>query len=84
MEAALLCPTSKFGNSSAASLLAEYTLAPASLTITYCTSASVSLSRSTIIFSDSLEAVPLPTEISVIPYFSISPFTVFFDSSTLF
>ena len=31
MEAALLCPTSKFGNSSVASLLAEYTDAPDSL-----------------------------------------------------
>ena len=38
MDAALLCPTSKFGNSSVASLLAEYTEAPASFTMMYCTS----------------------------------------------
>ena len=35
MDAALLCPTSKFGNSSVASLLAEYTEAPASFTMMY-------------------------------------------------
>ncbi len=84
MEAALRCPTSKFGNSSVASLLAEYTDAPASFTITYCTGVSVSLIMSAMIASDSLEAVPFPSEISVILYFLISCLTVFLDSSTLF
>ena len=34
--------------------------------------------------SDSLDAVPLPTEIRLIPYFLISALTTCFDSSTLF
>ena len=63
MEAALRCPTSKLGNSSVASLLAEYTEAPASFTITYCTGVESSLISSTIACSDSREAVPFPTEI---------------------
>ena len=84
MEAALLWPTSKFGNSSVASLLAEYTLAPASFTITYCTGLSSSFKRSTIICSDSLEAVPFPTEIKVIWYLEISFFKTAFASDTLF
>ena len=64
MDAALRCPTSNFGNSSLASLLAEYTEAPASFTITYCTfSSGISLSSSTINCSDSRDAVPLPSEI---------------------
>lgn len=63
MDAALLCPTSKLGNSSVASSLAEYTEAPASFTITYCTFSGISCISSEIITSDSLEAVPLPQEI---------------------
>ena len=35
IDTALLCPTSNFGNSSVASFDAEYTLAPASLTMIY-------------------------------------------------
>ena len=66
MDAALLCPTSNFGNSSLASLLAEYTDAPASLTITYCTFSGISFNSSTINCSDSLDAVPFPSEINVI------------------
>ena len=65
IEAALLCPTSNLGNSSLASLLAEYTDAPASLTITYCTFCGISFNSSTINCSDSREAVPFPREISV-------------------
>ena len=84
MDAALLCPTSKFGNSSVASLLAEYTEAPASLTITYCTGRSSSFNMSTITCSDSLDAVPFPTEIRETPYFLMSFFTSAFASSTLF
>ena len=63
MDVALLCPTSKFGNSSVANLLAEYTDAPASFTMIYCTFSGISFKSSTITISDSLEAVPLPTEI---------------------
>ena len=84
IEAALRCPTSKFGNSSVASLLAEYTEAPASLTMTYCTCCGISLIRSTIIISDSRDAVPLPREIREMLYFLIRSFTTFLDSSTLF
>ena len=84
MDAALLCPTSKLGNSSVASLLAEYTEAPASLTITYCTGRSSSFNSSTITCSDSLEAVPFPTEIKSTLYFLISFFSSALDSSTLF
>ena len=69
MDAALLCPTSKLGNSSVASLLAEYTEAPASLTITYCTDSGSSFKSSTITISDSREAVPFPTEIRETWYF---------------
>jgi len=84
IDAALLCPTSKFGNSSVASLLAEYTEAPASFTMIYCTCSGISFNSSTITCSDSLDAVPFPTEINVIPYFLISFFKIFLDSSTLF
>ena len=63
MEVALLCPTSKFGNSSVASLLAEYTDAPASFTIIYCTFTGISFNKSTITCSDSRDAVPFPSEI---------------------
>mgnify|MGYP000484883375 CR=1 FL=1 len=83
IDVALLCPTSKFGNSSVASLLAEYTDAPASFTITYETPGT-SFNISTIIFSDSLEAVPFPTEMRLIPYFLIRAFTVLSVSATLF
>ena len=72
MEAADLCPTSKFGNSSVASLLAEYTLAPASFTIMYSSFVSTSFISSTITASDSLDAVPFPREIRLILYFFIS------------
>ena len=65
IEVALLCPTSKFGNSSVASLLAEYTDAPASFTMMYCTFTGISFNSSTITCSDSRDAVPFPSEISV-------------------
>ena len=84
IDAALLCPTSKFGNSSVASLLAEYTLAPASFTITYSTFLSSSPISSAIIASDSLDAVPFPTEIKLTLYFAISFFNISLDSFTLF
>ncbi len=84
IDAALLCPTSNSGNSSVASLLAEYTEAPASLTIIYCTGFCISLIISAIICSDSRDAVPLPTDIRDILYLSTSAFTVFLVSSTLF
>ena len=84
METALLWPTSKLGNSSVASLLAEYTEAPASFTITYCTCSFNSFNSSTMICSDSLEAVPFPTEIKEMPYLQIRSFNIFFDSATLF
>ena len=78
MDAALLCPTSKFGNSSVASLLAEYTEAPASFTMMYCTFCGISFRRSTMIISDSREAVPFPTEMRLILYFAMSFFNVSF------
>ena len=78
IEAALLCPTSKFGNSSVASLLAEYTEAPASFVITYCTFSGISFRSSTMICSDSLDAVPLPREIRETLYFLISFLSVSF------
>ena len=84
MDTALLCPTSNCGNSSVASLLAEYTDAPASLTITYCTCSLISFSKSTMICSDSRDAVPLPTEIRETLYFLIRFFKIFLDSSTRF
>ena len=84
MDTALLWPTSKAGNSSVASLLAEYTDAPASFTITYWTCSLISFSKSTIICSDSLDAVPLPTDIREILYFLMKSFSIFLDSSTLF
>ena len=84
MDVALLCPTSKFGNSSVASLLAEYTEAPASFTITYSTFVGHSLIISTTTASDSLEAVPFPREIRLTLYFLIISRTIFFDSSILF
>ena len=73
MDAALLSPTFSCGYSSLASLLAEYTEAPASLTITYCSflprlSVSYFFIKSAIIFSDSLEAVPFPTDMISISY----------------
>ena len=71
-------------HSSVASLLAEYTDAPASLTMIYCTPALISFNRSTMICSDSLEAVPLPTDINDTLYFLIRFFRILFDSSTLF
>lgn len=72
MDAALRCPTSNCGNSSVASLLAEYTEAPASFTMMYCTVSGISLRSCTIICSDSREAVPFPREINVIWYLEIS------------
>ncbi len=77
IDVALLCPTSNFGNSSDASLLAEYTDAPASFTITYCTFCGISFNSSTMNCSDSLDAVPFPTEINVMLYFAI----IFFSRS---
>ncbi len=72
MDAALRCPTSNCGNSSVASLLAEYTEAPASFTMMYCTGSGISLRSCTMICSDSREAVPFPKEINVIWYLDIS------------
>ena len=65
-------------------MLAEYTLAPASFTIIYSSFVSTSFISSTITASDSLEAVPFPSEIRLILYFFISSFNTFFDSATLF
>ena len=45
---------------------------------------SISFSICAMICSDSLEAVPFPTEIRLISYFAISCLTTFLDSSTLF
>ena len=84
MDTALLWPTSNAGNSSVASLLAEYTEAPASFTITYFTGSLISFNSSTITCSDSLEAVPFPTDIREMLYLWIISFKIFFDSSTLF
>ena len=64
--------------------LAEYTEAPASFTITYCTGLSSSFNSSTITCSDSLDAVPFPTEIKSTLYFLIILFNSALDSSTLF
>ena len=84
IDTALRCPTSKFGNSSVASLLAEYTEAPASLTMTYWIGRLSSFNKSTITISDSLDAVPFPREIKVTLYLSISFLSVDLDSSILF
>ena len=68
IDAAERCPTSNFGNSSVASALALYTDAPASFTITYFTFFNFSLfKKSTINISDSLDAVPFPTDIISTP-----------------
>ena len=84
MDAALRCPTSNCGNSSVASLLAEYTEAPASFTMMYCTGSGISLRSCTMICSDSREAVPFPREINVIWYLEISFFSTALASSTRF
>ncbi len=67
-----------------ASLLAEYTEAPASFTMMYCTGSGISLRSCTIICSDSRDAVPFPREINVIWYLEISFFSTALASSTRF
>ena len=66
IEIALLSSTCKSGNSDIANLLAEYTEAPASLTIIYSTSLGLYFMTSAINLSDSLDAVPLPMAITSI------------------
>ena len=51
-----------------ASLLAEYTDAPASFTMRYCTFTGISFNSSTITCSDSRDAVPFPSEIRAVSY----------------
>ena len=73
MDAALRCPTSNCGNSSVASLLAEYTEAPASFTMMYCTGTGISLRSCTMICSDHRkQSFP---EINVISLLEISFFS---------
>ena len=84
MDAAPLCPTSNCGNSSVASLLALYTEAPASFTMTYCSGFFCSLINSVITCSDSLEAVPFPTLITDTLYLLTSFCSSCLASLTLF
>ncbi|MNL56716.1 hypothetical protein D3C87_1802280 [compost metagenome] len=73
MEAALRSATSRSGNSSCASLEAEYTLAPASLTMRYASPGSpISAITSAVNCSVSREPVPLPITMSWMPYLAIS------------
>ena len=58
-------------------MLAEYTEAPASLTMTYSTFWGISFRSSTMNCSDSLEAVPFPREIREILYLGM----IFFSRS---
>ena len=74
IDIALLFSTVKSGNSSIASLLAEYTLAPASLVIMYLTSNPFIASDTNA--SLSLEAVPLPILISLTLYLSINSLNI--------
>ena len=67
-----------------ASLLALYTEAPASLTITYWTGLPASLMNSVMTCSDSLDAVPLPTLITETLYLFTRSFSTFLASRTLF
>lgn len=80
-----LVVTSRSGYSSAASLEAEYTEAPASLTMVYCMAYPFFLMKSATTSSVSLEAVPFPMTITSTSYFSTSflrvasvPFMSFF------
>ena len=82
IDTALLSPSLNFGNSSSASLEAEYTDAPASLTMIYSTLVFFIISTTTC--SDSLDAVPFPIAITSILYLSINSLTVLMDSDTLF
>jgi len=66
IDIALLSSTCRSGNSEIANLEAEYTDAPASLTIIYSTNFLEDLITSAINASDSLEAVPLPIAITSI------------------
>ena len=74
IDIALLFSTVKSGNSSIASLLAEYTLAPASFVIMYLTSKPFIASDTNA--SLSLEAVPLPILISLTLYLLINSLKV--------
>ena len=69
MDTALRRFTSNWGNSAAASGLAEYTLAPASLTTIYCTPPPISLITWAANCSVSAPAVPLPMAMICTPYF---------------
>ena len=65
-----------------ANTLALYTEAPASFTITYLTLVSFSLFRkSTINISDSLDAVPFPTDMMSTSYVPIKLLSFFLASS---
>ena len=66
-----------------ASFDAEYTLAPASLTIMYSTFLLDSFIQSAIKASDSRDAVPFPIAITSILYLSIKSSTIFLLSSIL-
>ena len=83
MLIALLFSTVISGYSSVASFDAEYTDAPASLTIIYSTFLLDSLITLEIKASLSLDAVPLPIAIISILYLSISSKTLAVDSSIL-
>ena len=83
IDIALLFSTVKSGNSSIASLLAEYTLAPASDTIMYYVGNFSSFITCDTNFSDSLDAVPFPIAIISTLYFFIKSVSIFFDSSYL-
>ena len=82
MDIALLFSTVKSGNSSIAISDAEYTDAPASLTITYLQSKPFSLMTSAMKLSVSLPAVPLPMAIIDTLYFLINLAIVILDSIT--
>ena len=83
MDIALLFSTVRSGNSSMASLLAEYTLAPASETIMYSTGSFSSLITRAMNCSDSLDAVPFPMAIISMLYLFTKFVIIFFDSSYL-
>lgn len=80
---ALLFSTVKSGNSEIARGLAEYTDAPASLTIIYSTFLFASLIVSAMNASLSRDAVPFPIAMTSILYFSINSRTIFLLSSIL-
>ena len=71
IEIALLSSTWRLGNSLIASLLADYTDAPASFTIIYSTGLLELFITSAIKLSLSLDAVPLPIAITSMLNFSI-------------